>query len=46
MAVEPDDDSMTVVFCVICPLQIAYRYSDLARRCFSEPVGCVDSSLR
>ena len=45
-AVEPDDASMTGVPSTIQPLHRAYRNSDLASRCFSEPVGWVDSSFR
>ncbi|SKX55046.1 Uncharacterised protein [Mycobacteroides abscessus subsp. abscessus] len=45
-AVDPDDASITVVPSVIHPLQIAYRNSERASRCFSEPVGCVLSSFR
>src|SRR5690606_13231634 len=45
-AVEPEEASMTGVFLVTQPLQIACRNRDLANRCFKEPVGCVDSSLR
>src|SRR5262245_17542039 len=45
-AVEPLDASTTVVSLSIQPLHSAYRNSDLASRCFSEPVGCTDSSLR
>jgi hypothetical protein len=45
-AVEPEDASTTVVRGPIQPLHNAYRKSDLARRCLSEPVGCDDSSLR
>ena len=46
IAVEPDDASTTVVPSVISPLHSAYRNSERARRCFSEPVGWVDSSFR
>lgn len=45
-AVEPLDASMTVVPSWIQPLQRAYRNSERASRCLSEPVGCTDSSLR
>jgi hypothetical protein len=45
-AVEPEDASMTGVSSTIQPLQSAYRNRDRASRCFSEPVGWVDSSLR
>jgi hypothetical protein len=44
--VDPLDASTTVVVGPIHPLQSAYRNSDRASRCFSEPVGWVDSSLR
>src|SRR3954470_18226573 len=37
-AVEPEDASTTVVVGPIQPLHSAYRKSDLARRCLSEPV--------
>lgn len=46
MAVEPDEASTTVVPSVTQPLQMAYRNSDLARRCLRLPVMWVDSSLR
>ena len=45
-AVEPEDASTTVVRGPIQPLQSAYRKSERASRCLSEPVGCDDSSLR
>ena len=45
-AVEPEDASTTVVRGPIQPLHSAYRKSDRASRCLSEPVGCDDSSLR
>src|SRR6185437_6850674 len=46
IAVEPDDASITVVPSPIFPLHKAYRNSERASRCLSEPVGCVDSSFR
>lgn len=45
-AVEPLDASMIVVVGPTQPLHSAYRKSDRARRCFSDPVGWTDSSLR
>ena len=45
-AVEPDDASTTVVPSPIQPLHNPYRNSERARRCLSDPVGWVDSSLR
>ena len=45
-AVDPLDASMTVVRSVSQPLHNAYRNSDRASRCLSEPVTCVLSSLR
>ncbi len=45
-AVEPLDASITVVPSRIQPLHNAYKNSDRASRCLSEPVGCTDSSFR
>jgi len=45
-AVDPLDASTTVVSGPIHPLHSAYKNSDRASRCLSDPVGCVDSSLR
>src|SRR4029453_623114 len=45
-AVDPDDASTTVVPSPIQPLHRPYRNSERARRCLSDPVGWVDSSLR
>jgi hypothetical protein len=46
IAVEPLLASMIVVPSQIQPLTSAYRNSERASRCLSEPVGCTDSSLR
>ncbi len=35
-----------VVPSAIQPLQSPYRNSERASRCFSDPVGCTDSSFR
>src|SRR3954447_12156561 len=45
-AVDPDDAPVTVVPPCTQPLHNAYRNSERASRCFSEPVGWTDSSLR
>ena len=45
-AVDPLDASMTVVSERSQPLHSAYRNSERASRCLSEPVTCVLSSLR
>ena len=45
-AVEPDDDSITVLFSCSQPLHSEYRKRDRARRCLRLPVGWLDSSFR
>src|SRR4051812_45176947 len=45
-AVDPEDASTIVAPSRIQPLHSAYRNSDRASRCLSEPVGCTDSSFR
>ena len=45
-AVEPLEASTIVVRSVIQPLHRPYRNSERASRCFSDPVGWTDSSLR
>ena len=45
-AVDPDEDSITVVSGPIHSLHSAYRNSDRASRCLRLPVGCELSSFR